>query len=290
MSGALLRPPPKKTRIPIVVSIGIAIALVLSMLGTAPSYAASSDNTALYKYQIYTGTNQQRAANGKSSLAASQRLNDIAQAWADHLAATSEWKHNPNVFTQVRSVGSWSLVGENLAAGYADGTAAVTGWMNSSGHKANILGNYNRIGIGVAFGGQYGVYYVQVFGNVTSSAGSETADIYKNPDAGNNPEANMDSVKVNSNGTITLSGWAFDRDAKPENTEVHVYIDGQGYNIGTTSKARADVKRVKGINSSTTGFSWTSSKLSKGNHKISVAVINKAGGSNVWFWSGTKTV
>lgn len=262
---------------------------IFPMIGATPSHAASSDKTAEYKYQIYSQTNAQRKANGKGSLAASPHLNKIAQDWANHLAKTSEWRHNPNVFAQVRSVGTWTLVGENLSAGYANGNDAVDGWMKSPGHRSNILNSYNRIGIGVAFGGQYGVYYVQVFGNVTSSAGSQTANLYPKPVNWSNPKGHMDKVTVNSDGTISFSGWGFDADAPSSSTQVHIYIDGKGHSVAANG-SRADVKKVYKLGTDKVGFKWTSSKMSKGNHSIKVAVINKGGGSNVWFWSGTKKV
>jgi uncharacterized protein YkwD len=60
----------------------------------------------------------------------------------------------------------WSYVGENIAAGYSSPESLVQGWMNSPGHKANILGaDYTEIGIGYAFGADsdYGSYWTAVF-------------------------------------------------------------------------------------------------------------------------------
>lgn len=52
---------------------------------------------------------------------------------------------------------------ENIAAGQPSAASACRSWMDSPGHRANILGNYNRIGLGFWSGGTYGRYYVQVF-------------------------------------------------------------------------------------------------------------------------------
>ena len=54
-------------------------------------------------------------------------------------------------------------IGENLAFGQDSAAAACRAWMRSSGHRANILGRYNRIGLGFWPGGEWGRYYVQVF-------------------------------------------------------------------------------------------------------------------------------
>lgn len=58
---------------------------------------------------------------------------------------------------------SYKTAGENIA-GNSSNTAAVTAWMNSSGHRANILNsNFNYTGIGVIKGSKYGKIYVQMF-------------------------------------------------------------------------------------------------------------------------------
>lgn len=58
---------------------------------------------------------------------------------------------------------SYRTAGENIA-GNSSNSAAVTAWMNSSGHKANILNSsFNYTGIGVINGSKYGKIYVQMF-------------------------------------------------------------------------------------------------------------------------------
>jgi uncharacterized protein YkwD len=60
------------------------------------------------------------------------------------------------------------IVGENIAAGFDSTAATCRGWMNSPGHRANILReSFTRIGAGYASGdSEYGRYYVQVFADV----------------------------------------------------------------------------------------------------------------------------
>lgn len=60
---------------------------------------------------------------------------------------------------------SWNYLSENIAAGYSSPAAVMDGWMNSSGHRANILSSGNwEIGVGYYQGGSYGRYWVQDFG------------------------------------------------------------------------------------------------------------------------------
>jgi uncharacterized protein YkwD len=61
--------------------------------------------------------------------------------------------------------GRFHFVGENIAAGYPSVAVTCAAWMRSAGHRANILrASYTSIGAGFARGGEYGRYYVQVFG------------------------------------------------------------------------------------------------------------------------------
>ena len=58
---------------------------------------------------------------------------------------------------------TYKTAGENIA-GNSSNSEAVTAWMNSPGHKANILNSsFNYTGIGVVKGSKYGKIYVQIF-------------------------------------------------------------------------------------------------------------------------------
>lgn len=58
---------------------------------------------------------------------------------------------------------SRAAAGENIAVGQQSGSGAVTAWMNSEGHRNNILNrNYTHAGIGFAEGSDHGTYYVLV--------------------------------------------------------------------------------------------------------------------------------
>ncbi|MFM1655740.1 CAP domain-containing protein [Brevibacillus sp. B_LB10_24] len=52
---------------------------------------------------------------------------------------------------------------ENIAAGQTSAIFAHESWMNSAGHRKNILGDYSRLGVGMSFGGTYSTYYTQNF-------------------------------------------------------------------------------------------------------------------------------
>jgi Cysteine-rich secretory protein family/Domain of unknown function (DUF4214) len=118
---------------------------------------------------IYSLVNQARSAVGVQPLLRNAALDQVAVNWANQMAAANSMTHNPYMSSQIPA--GWSRAGENVARGQADGTAVHVAWMNSPGHKANILGDYTDIGIAfVRAGGT--TWSVEVFakyaGHVTA--------------------------------------------------------------------------------------------------------------------------
>ena len=112
--------------------------------------------------------NAARAENGKSPLTLNSALNDVAQLRADE--TVKSFSHTrPNgtsCFTAINEAGiSYRTVGENIAAGQSTPASVMNSWMNSEGHRANILnGDFSSIGIGyVKASSGYGHYWVQMF-------------------------------------------------------------------------------------------------------------------------------
>ena len=94
-----------------------------------------------------------------SALNWSERAQDKAQAWAEYLANKGSLQHS-NLLSGLDGIGV-RAVAENV--GYAGSIREVhEAFMRSSSHKANILGNYNHLGVGVAKSGGR-VYVVHVF-------------------------------------------------------------------------------------------------------------------------------
>jgi uncharacterized protein YkwD len=121
-------------------AVAALLAAPLIALGVAaPAWASDTG-------EIYAAVNSDRAANGLGPLSANGSLASVAQSWAQQMAASQTMSHNPNVAAQVPA--GWSRVGENVAHGFASGAATEVGWMNSAGHRANILGDYTAVGVG----------------------------------------------------------------------------------------------------------------------------------------------
>ena len=106
--------------------------------------------------------NTSRRDAGKAAVVANDAAASKAQAWAGHMSRTGTVEHTGGG-SRVDTSGlpKWCSVGENV--GMASSIDALhAAWMRSASHKANILGNFNRIGTGLVRKGNY-VYGVQIF-------------------------------------------------------------------------------------------------------------------------------
>lgn len=103
---------------------------------------------------LFAAANASRAANGLGPLIMSGLLNNSAQAKAQHMADNNYWAHvtpdgtQPWYFFEAAGY-NYSAAGENLAYGFDTSAGVNQGWMNSAGHRANILGNYADVGFGI---------------------------------------------------------------------------------------------------------------------------------------------
>jgi uncharacterized protein YkwD len=115
--------------------------------------------------------NVERANAGLPALSPQGQLGSAAQLHSADMACKNYFSHtgldgSSSADRAQRQGYSSGFVGENIAAGYSSPANVVAGWMNSAGHKANILGvDYTEIGIGYAFGenSDYGSYWTAVF-------------------------------------------------------------------------------------------------------------------------------
>jgi len=93
-------------------------------------------------------------------------MDAVALNWANALAAAGALSHNPNYSGQIP--GGWSSAAENVAQGHPSGSSMHDGWMGSSGHRSNILGDFTDVGMAfVAAGGT--TWGVQVFARYGAS-------------------------------------------------------------------------------------------------------------------------
>jgi uncharacterized protein YkwD len=112
----------------------------------------------------------EREIEGLPPLVLNETLSAVAESYACKMADQGFFDHiDPETKSspgqRVTEAGyEFISVGENLAAGQRSVDDVIEQWMDSEGHRANILGTaWRETGIGVRLGGDFGVYWVQVF-------------------------------------------------------------------------------------------------------------------------------
>ena len=116
---------------------------------------------ASYEAEVIRLVNQIRQENGLRPLTANWELSRVARYKSQDMLDQGYFAHNSPTYgspgQMIRAFGlSYRTAGENIAKGYTTPQAVVNGWMNSSGHRANILNtSYKEIGVGYVASGHY---------------------------------------------------------------------------------------------------------------------------------------
>lgn len=139
-----------------------------SKTNTVTNITTNTDSLSNDEKEVFDLINQQRTNNGLQALKIDEEVQRVARIKAQDMVNNNYFSHTSPIygspFDMLNSFKiSYSSAGENIS-GNSNNSSAVTAWMNSSGHKANILnGNFNYTGIGVINGSKYGKIYVQMF-------------------------------------------------------------------------------------------------------------------------------
>lgn len=141
--------------------VGLVVAVAATIvLTSAPAESLSA--VAKFDRDIIVATNVERAEAKRKGLSQQACLDKFAQAQAERMAKKRKMYHQ-NLSIVLKKCKA-KRVGENVAYGFRSGKANVDAWMDSKGHRANILDKrFRRIGVGVAKRGKT-YYTVQVFG------------------------------------------------------------------------------------------------------------------------------
>lgn len=117
----------------------MVMAMSVLVVGMAvPAYAGPEGT-------LFSRINSSRSASGLAPLETYWDLTDDARAHSARMMDRGSIYHNPSLGSVT---GVWQALGENVGMG-VDLNAMHDAFMNSSGHRANILGNYNYVGVGV---------------------------------------------------------------------------------------------------------------------------------------------
>lgn len=140
-------------------------------------YPTNNDNTnnttnqnglTTEEQEVFDLVNKQRTDNGLKALKVDSNLQKVAKEKANDMVKNNYFAHNSptygSPFDMMKKFGiSYKSAGENLA-GNSTGKRAVDAWINSEGHRANILNSsFNYTGVAVVESSKYGRIYVQMF-------------------------------------------------------------------------------------------------------------------------------
>jgi uncharacterized YkwD family protein len=139
-----------------------------SVLKDTTSTTTASSNLN-YEQKVVELVNIERQKNGLSALALDSSVSNVARTKSKDMAANNYFAHQSPTYGSAgdmlkQSGINWSAWGENIASGQRTPEAVVTAWMNSEGHRANILSsNFSKIGVGYATNSNGTPYWTQMF-------------------------------------------------------------------------------------------------------------------------------
>ncbi|MCE0536928.1 CAP domain-containing protein [Kineosporia rhizophila] len=115
--------------------------------------------------------NTERAAAGCEPVTQDQALTQAALTHSEKMEAANQMSHQlpgeADLGTRFTAAGytGWRSIGENVAYGYTSAASVMDGWMNSAGHKANILNcSFDDIGVAAVTGDNGTIWWTQTFG------------------------------------------------------------------------------------------------------------------------------
>jgi uncharacterized protein YkwD len=156
-SGAIATPVTNSTFTPVSSSIS----------SDAFKIAASSIDTTALEQSVFNQVNSYRTSQGLPRLTRNSAIDNQARIHSQDMASGRVPFGHTGFSQRIKAIGiSYASAGENVAynMGATDpATRAVQGWLKSPGHLANIRGNFNKTGIGVATNSAGKVYFTQIF-------------------------------------------------------------------------------------------------------------------------------
>jgi len=133
--------------------------------------------------EMLNAVNAERSNEGLGALCYNNKLIDAAQIHSDDMAGGGFLSHTgsdgSSPFQRMTDAGfNWNSAAENIAAGQQTVESVMTAWMNSPGHKANILGVSSKyFGLGLTYSSNTTPYWTQVFANSQSESCSSVAPV-----------------------------------------------------------------------------------------------------------------
>lgn len=137
----------------------------------APTTNDTSTSVSAYEQKVVELVNVERQKAGLSALTLDSQMSNVARLKSKDMADKNYFAHQSPTYGSAGDMLSqfgiqWSAWGENIASGQRTPEAVVTAWMNSPGHRANIMStNFSRIGVGYVTNSNGTPYWTQMFAN-----------------------------------------------------------------------------------------------------------------------------
>jgi uncharacterized protein YkwD len=145
----------------------ILFSVILTLSLSTNILHAQVINESLMATEILAYINQYRAQHGLSKLVMNNSVSSEAYKHSDEMAKRKvAFGHNgfyKRIDNLHKAIKNSSIGAENVAYNYKNAEVVARGWINSSGHRKNILGNYNLTGIGIARDAKGRLYFTQMF-------------------------------------------------------------------------------------------------------------------------------
>ncbi len=138
------------------IAVVLAVVAALAAVLAQPPVAAASSDRADSEHEFVGKMNAARRAQGLGPLAVHSQMRNIARDWTPKMIAHGSLRHRPGDQLTSLAPDDWLGLGENVGRSVKTGATASElvdrlhrAFMDSPGHRANILGNYNYVGVGV---------------------------------------------------------------------------------------------------------------------------------------------
>lgn len=130
---------------------------------------STTGNFSAYQKEVVDLVNVERSKAGLNPLTLDADVSNVATKKSQDMIDNNYFAHNSptygSPFDMLKKFGiSYKTAGENIAMGQKTPKEVVNAWMNSEGHRKNILNpNYSKIGVGVAQKSGGSIYWTQIF-------------------------------------------------------------------------------------------------------------------------------
>jgi uncharacterized protein YkwD len=250
----------------LIIALLAALSLLTPLVANVASAATLPPNHAQFVARVVELVNVERQRVGVPPLVANPALTRAAQDYAGVMGDGTCFAHNCDgtLGSRIDRAGykDWTALAENIALGHTTPEIVMAAWMNSSGHRTNILnGTYKEIGVGLAVRGGTQLVWVQNFGASRNPVAEPPANCSTRPTF-------AVSNRRTAPGVLEITVTAGTNADVPSNTL-------RSIRVGAIANATVDVNGYGRVNANTTV------NIAAGTRQVTLVVRRAAGGAAV---------